>query len=303
MRTMLKSFTALALVTLPACATVRGSQDSVPQLVPRTLVPISDAVTHYRGLTDESARFAYRNDFLRSYQSAIEANYGAFTDQLNSGDRGSALGLDLLVMGLTGATALVGASSVNELATITAIASGARSTVDKRLFFDRTLPAIIASMDAERATIQADIARKRILPTQQYSLDDAIDDLNRLQQAGRLDRALSRMTRVADADRVRQEARLNAIVGVCDEISSEASQLNLEFRLLVFGTDPATRPERFRSAADELDVQFAEGTDPTWSPIAAAFDRLYCDDSRKRDFINNFRARLEREAGGNNVGN
>lgn len=303
MRTMLKSLTTIALVTLSACATVRGSQDSVPQLVPRTLLPISDAVTHYRRLTDERLRFAFRNDVLRSYQSAIEANYGAFTDQLNSGDRGSALGLDLLIMGLTGATALVGASSVNELATITAVASGTRSTIDRRLFFDRTLPALIASMDAERATIQADIARKRPLPTSQYSLDDAIDDLNRLQQAGRLDRALSRMTRVADADRVRQEARLSAIVGVCDEISPEATQLNLEFRLLVFGTDQTTRPARLRAAADELGVQIPEGTAPTWLPIAAAFDRLYCDDSRKREFIANFRARLQREAGGNNGGN
>jgi hypothetical protein len=221
---------------------------------------------------------------------------------LQASDRGSALGLDLLITGLTGATALVGASSVSDMATITAIASGARATIDRRLFFDRTLPAIVASMDAERATILADIARKRRLPIEEYSLDEAFDDLNRLQHAGRLDRAVARMTRVADADRVRQEARLNAIVGVCDEISPDADRLNREFRLLVFGTDPATRPARLRSAADELGIAAPAGGTPTFGEIAAAFDLRFCDDSRKQNFIAVLRTRLEREAAGGGNG-
>lgn len=296
---MIRTVTALAVsASLTACATIRGSQDPVPALTPTSPMPMSTALTEYGGLPDDQQRLAYRNSILATYLAAIEGSYRRFTDQLNSSDRGSALGLDLLVLGLTGATALVGASSVDDMATITAIASGARSTIDKRLFFDRTLPAIIASMDAERATIMADIARKRALPVTEYSLYDAIDDLNRLQQAGRLDRAISRMTRVAEADRVRQEARLNGIVGVCDEISPQAAQLNREFRLLVFGTDPETRPARLRSAADELNLQVPAGTDPTWGAIAAAFDLRYCDDSRKQDFIANLRTRLEREAGG-----
>lgn len=290
-------------LSLAGCATINGSQVPVPELRPRSLVSISDALENYHQPLDSNrlnmSRRAYRDYILSSYLSAINANYTSFTNQLQSSDRGSALGLDLVVLGLTGATALVGASDVSELATITAIASGTRATIDKRLFFDRTLPAIMASLDAERAIIQADISRKRGLPVEQYSLDEAIDDLNRLQQAGRLDRAVARMTRVAEADRAQQQARLDAITAACDDISTQSGAMNEEFRLLVL-SDPAKRAERLSAAADELGLELADGTTATWAAVANAFDTKLCDDSKKRSFIDSLKARLNGGAGGGN---
>lgn len=290
-------------LSLAGCAAINGSQTPVAALTPRTLVAIDDALWAYHQPYDywrlDMSRRAYRDYILSSYLSAINANYTNFTNQLQSSDRGSALGLDLLVLGLTGATALAGASDVNELATITAVASGTRSTIDKRLFFDHTLPAIIASLDAERATIQADITRKRALPIEQYSLDEAIDDLNRLQQAGRLDRAVARMTKVAEADRALQQQRLDSIAAACDDISTQAAELNREFRLLVLtGTD--SQPERLSAAAEELGMEVADGTSPTWPEVSAAFDEKLCDDAKKRSFIDSLKARLNSGAGGGN---
>ncbi|WP_395391175.1 hypothetical protein WBP07_11450 [Novosphingobium sp. BL-8A] len=186
---------------------------------------------------------------------------------------------------MTGATALVGPSATDELATITAVASGARASIDKRLFFDRTLPAVIASMDAERAAIKADIARMRTLPVEQYDLASAMNDVNRLQQAGRLDQAVARMTQVAQTDRVAEEQRLHNIVAACDASTAGAAELNEKFRHLMMD-DLSKSASRLSLAAKELNITIPVGAVPSWRMVAPAFDAQFCDDDKKEQFIN-----------------
>jgi len=278
----------LAAVSLCGCATIRGSQATVPELYASTLVPVGTALKSYYQVPDTArggmTRFAYRNYVVASYTSAIDKRYRTFTDQLRSGSRGSALGFGLLQLGLTGATALAKEADVSELATITAIATGARAVVDENVFFDRTMPAIIAAMDAERAGIKTDIARKKALSADRYSLDEAIDDLDRLQRAGRLDRALARITRAAEADRVAQEEELNAITSACDDISVLAAPLNERFRNLV-GTQDGENPELRQTAASVLRLEVEPGTVPTWAGLREAFDQKLCDDTEKENFL------------------
>lgn len=278
----------LAAVSLCGCATIRGSQATVPELYASTLVPVGTALQSYYQVPDSArggmTRFAYRNYVVASYTSAIDMRYRSFTDQLRSGSRGSALGFGLLQLGLTGATALAKEADVSELATITAIAAGAGAVVDEHVFFDRTMPAIIAAMDAERAGIKTDMARKKALSADRYSLDEAIDDLGRLQSAGRLDRAVARITRVAEADRVAQEEELNAITSACDDISVLAAPLNERFRNLV-GTQDGDNPELRQKAASVLRLDVAPGTVPTWTGLREAFDQKLCDDTEKENFL------------------
>jgi hypothetical protein len=278
----------LAAVSLCGCATIRGSQATVPELYASTLVPVGTALKSYYQVPDTArggmTRFAYRNYVVASYTSAIDKRYRTFTDQLRSGSRGSALGFGLLQLGLTGATALAKEADVSELATITAIATGAGAVVDENVFFDRTMPAIIAAMDAERAGIKTDIARKKALSADRYSLDEAIDDLDRLQRAGRLDRALARITRAAEADRVAQEEELNAITSACDDISVLAAPLNERFRNLV-GTQDGENPELRQTAASVLRLEVEPGTVPTWAGLREAFDQKLCDDTEKENFL------------------
>ncbi|WPL55632.1 hypothetical protein SD421_09070 [Qipengyuania sp. HL-TH1] len=260
----------------------------MPELYASTLVPVGTALKSYYQVPDTArggmTRFAYRNYVVASYTSAIDKRYRTFTDQLRSGGRGSALGFGLLQLGLTGATALAKEADVSELATITAIATGAGAVVDENVFFDRTMPAIIAAMDAERAGIKTDIARKKALSADRYSLDEAIDDLDRLQRAGRLDRALARITRAAEADRVAQEEELNAITSACDDISVLAAPLNERFRNLV-GTQDGENPELRQTAASVLRLEVEPGTVPTWAGLREAFDQKLCDDTEKENFL------------------
>lgn len=269
-------------LSVSGCATLRGSQDAVPELKPVGLVPIQQALLKYHKPSnserDGLTRLSYREYILSTYIAGIEDRYKKFVDQLQAGDRGSALGLDLLQLGITGATALAGAGSVEDLATIGAITAGVRSSVDKRLYFDRTLPAVIASMNAERATILADIEQKRSLPTTSYSLDSAVSDLNRFQNAGRLEVAIARMTQIAQADNAAAQARLEGITAACDDIPVGTAQLTKEFRDLIEDSTEAAA-----KAAEELQVSNSR------APLLGAFATKLCGNEKKREFIDSIK--------------
>lgn len=296
---------------LPSCASIRGTQHPVAQLAPRTIVPIESALIAYRARDDIERlgmnRRDYRDHVIALYVAAIEERYDAFVTALDMGDRGSALGMDLLLLALTGATSLVPLDDVEDLANITTIATGARATIDRRVFFDRTVPALISAMDAERASVLAEIARKRALPIEQYSLDEAVDDLRRLQRAGRLNRALTRITRAAEADRAQQQARLDAMATACEGATEETATLNEQFRVLIIGapaagTERVTSTERATLAARELELDLASGHVPTWSDVRAAYRTRYCNDEDRRALIGRVNARITAAAAGGTGG-
>jgi hypothetical protein len=274
------SLAAIAM-TLPACQTLRASQDEVPGLRPAELVSSEVALRNYYSRnTDGMSRRDYRDYIVGTYLNAIDANFDRLLSALEDGERESGFLNDLLLVVLTGATALVDAADVDELATVTAMAVGGRATVDQRLFFNRTLPAVLAAMEADRTIIRADIERKLNLPDSQYSLREAFDDLQRLQRAGRLSRGFARVTAIAEADLAEQRARLDAIATACVDVSTESAGLVSQLRNLL-GSDA----QRLGYAAEQLGMTVAEGTVPTWDTIAPVAATRLCGDTALRNFI------------------
>lgn len=274
--------------TLSGCATLRGSQDTLDQLKPTTLVSSEVAIENFHKPLDADrkgmSRTDYRDYVVSTYLVGIEARYKRFVDQLESSDRGTALGFDLLQLGLSGATALVAKSAIDELAIVGITVAGARASVDKRVFFDRSLPALIATMDAERASIKGDIARKRKLPAETYGIGEAIDDLERLVEAGRIDRALARITQTAQADRAAEQARLNQITAACDDINIQDAKLTQDFRLFVDASG-----DNAAAAASELKVQIPPGAAPR-PLLMNAFATKLCGNADKQSLLDALKA-------------
>lgn len=275
--------TAFLLTLLSGCATLRGSQDSLAELNPTDLIASTVAIKNFHKPLDIDregmSRTDYRDYVVSTYLVAIEARYKSFVDQLQSSDRGTALGFDLLQLGLSGATALAGKSAINELAIIGTTTAGARASVDKRVFFERSLPALIASMDAERASIKADIVRKKKLPGETYGIGEAVDDLERLIEAGRIDRALARITSSAQADRAAEQARLDSITAACDDINVQDAALTADFRKFV-----EAKPENAAAAALELKVTVPPGA-ASRPLLMNAFATKLCGNTAKQDLL------------------
>jgi hypothetical protein len=274
---------------LSACATMRGAQDPLPELRPSTpATPVATALDNFYSADNAKrgglSQYAYRNLIIRQYQQRLEGQYGKFIDQLNTGDRGTALGFDLLQLGLAGATGLVKQSLVEELAVASTVTAGARTSIDKRVFYDRTISTLIATMDAERTRIKADIAGKRRLLPSQYSLDDAFDDLDRLAEAGNINRAFGRLARNAEEDRAAAQARLDSIVAACDEITDQDAELRQEFRLWL-DADTANVTE----AVAAMNAEVPAGEDAK-RVLRGIFATDYCGDAPKQELLAQLKA-------------
>lgn len=279
----------LLAFALSACSTIRGSQGTPAELRPSTpATPVATAVENFYS-PDSTKRgglsqFAYRNLIIRQYMQRIEGDYRGFTNQLYSGDRGTALGFDLLQLGLAAATGFVKPSLVEEFATASTVTAGARASIDQRVFYDRTISALIATMDADRTQIKADIAAKRRLLPSQYALDDAFDDLNLLAEAGNINRAFGRLTQNAQEDSAAAQARLNGISAACDDITDNDAELRREFRLWL-DADPAN----VTMALEVMGLDPPDGDDQK-AFLRGEFANEYCGDAPKQDLLDKLKA-------------
>lgn len=157
----------------------------------------------YGNLSGKAQR-AYRDEVVAVYTQAIDARFYQFGANLGSDSKSAGLGFDSLLVGLVGAAAL-SSKSANEIAAVTTGVLGLRSSVDKNLFFDRTLPALISAMEAERYKVRTAIAQHIRLDTQAYPLAAALVELQVYQQAGTLLAAVSNLT--SQASEAREEAK------------------------------------------------------------------------------------------------
>lgn len=296
------SILALAAFALSGCATLEGAQHAPAGFASPTRALAYDAALFaYASPSDEPRqgldREQYRDYVLDLYLIENENRYRAFKAALNTSDRGTALLGDLVLIGLSGATALVKPTSKDELATITAMAAGGRAAVDKRLFFDRAMPAVIAAMDARRARIRAEIEVRRRLPISQYSLGQALEDVARLADAGNIFDGVDRITADATAAKKAEEARLSTIVEGCSQADDATGQLNTEFRTLVRVND-ARQQERIDQAAKLLDLPPPPAGAPvTYGQVALAFDDKFCGDAGKRAFLDHLKANIDQIKG------
>lgn len=274
----------LAATSLSGCTTLSGAQDPLPELRPTTVsasmtLALSNFASSNADVRSGLTRRDYRDVVIREYSQRIEARYDTFVDRLYSGDRATALGFDLLQLGLAGATGLVKPSAVEELAVASTVTAGARASIDKRVFYDRTIGALVATMDAERAEIQADIGRKRRLPATEYSLNDAFDDLNRLADAGNINRAFSRLGRNAEADRAAAQVRLDGISAACDDIAADDDEIRRDFRLFL---DKSTA--NVTAAAAEMEVDLPPDKEPK-AVLRDSFASKYCGKDEKKALL------------------
>jgi hypothetical protein len=280
---------------LPGCATIRGGQTPLSGMTPAALISFETAGEDYAALETASERITYRDRIIRTYVAALDARFREYVLSLDREDNLSSLGSDLLRLALSTATAFVPLDDIEDLATITVAANGALSSIDRRIFRDRTMQTLIVAMQAERDSVLADINRNKL--RSDYTIDDAFDDLRRLQDAGSLRAGLTRMARRMAEDQAAQAARVAAIPTACEDMTPTTELLFTEFRILV--NSPATSAQRLPIAAQALGLTIAPGSVPSWADVSDAFDQQHCTDEKRRTFINALRTQIETEGGSN----
>lgn len=221
---LLRLFAVGLLLPLGACASFDGQQRPVMAAnmpIPDRYDPPQALITYY-GIKDDSEQIRYRDSVIGIYMTAIDANYMDFRRRLSREVKGSGFGVGLGLAALTSGGAIAAERTANILSAAATGLTGAQGALSKEVYFEKTLPALFAGMDANRIRHRATIMRRmRDTPGSSYSLTEAFSDLASYEAAGSLENAIEMVTREASEQRIAEQARFDNetrfIVGAPEE--------------------------------------------------------------------------------------
>jgi hypothetical protein len=194
----------------------------------------------------------YRDTVVYRRLQVIDIYYYQLEADLTASYDGLSVGADLTVLALNGLAATTGTAATKAaLAAASAGVLGAKTTVNTDVFYQKTLPALLAQMRAQRLKDYADIKTSLTKPYAQYTIDQALDDVNAYYIAGTLPGAVMQLTADAGAT------------------ASTASKTIDALRTVDFGLGPSSNSARV------IKWLYTDG-DMTKAPIAAnqaAFDK------------------------------
>ena len=210
---------ATASVLLAGCASVSGFPERTEEVEGRLaslqqayFLPSKDVLADYRGRTDPAARRTFRDEVVRARMMAIDLQFSVFREQVYKEGALSNLGIDLagLVVGAAGAIS-TGAQASRIFSALSTGVTGADGSINETLYYERTMPALMALMEAERDRIRVEIERGLQQEDAVYALGQALVDLERYFQVGSIPGAIASVTEKAGETKAEAKADLNTV--------------------------------------------------------------------------------------------
>lgn len=181
---------AILSLTLSACSTMQNGGAPAPSF------SYEDDLKALEDMYQTAAKLStygtnptanQRNDFINGRLALYNIRYQRFVRDLGVDKQHLDAGTDGLLIGLNLASAATGAMRAK---TNTALAAagitGGKATIDKYFYFDKTIPALVATMNAQRKQVLIEILKGSSKTIEDYPLTRALDDLNAYEMAGTL---------------------------------------------------------------------------------------------------------------------
>lgn len=226
-KSVLTRLTLISGVTLLAgCASFDGQPQAVlrPTPLATSYLPQQALETYYSKGTPEQRR-TFRDTVIGIYMTAADANFLEFRRLLSRESKGSNFALGSGFTALTTAATVASERTANILSAFASGLSGIQGRLSSEVYFERTIPALLSGMEADRTRVRADIVA-RMDENDQYSLTEAFMDLARYEAAGSLDNAIETLTTQAAELREQEEARFENVVGL-GRIVAPAARIEL----------------------------------------------------------------------------
>ena len=202
----------LLLINLTGCASTSGfserpvsPKEQLNMLQEKYFLPATNVLEQYADKSDQDKR-AYRDEVVHGRLLTIDLQYGLFKEAIYKEGIVSNISLEILGVAMGGAGAAVsGATTSRILSALSGGISGSKTAINKNLYFERTMPALIAVMDAEREKLRAEIFEGLLQEHRAYTLGHALSDLERYLQAGSIPGAIKEVNK--DAGETNQKAQ------------------------------------------------------------------------------------------------
>lgn len=197
---------AVALLLVQGCSSFQGAPNWDPAAVKSSDALFDEYVDKYFNAKSPDDRALVRNEYMTKRMAQIDRSYIDYKQDLYTQRVSSTVGIDVATMTLAGAAAAVSdVGTKTGASAVAALLTGTKTSIDKNVYFDRTLPAMLAQMDALRAEARAQLYAGALLPADRYSLSQADADLNEYRQAGTVYRAIAAVTNQAGQAQVAAE--------------------------------------------------------------------------------------------------
>jgi hypothetical protein len=226
---LVRAATAAAIVlaagSLPGCAPVLGfpnnpANDGATLASLQTYFDPSNEAS-YAALTNEAERRSLRDTIVINRLRAYEIEFNQFEKRLWGDSNVISAGGDLVALALAGFGATTGsAATKSALAAATAGVVGAQAAINKDLYYQRTLPALLSQMEANRDKIKLLILNGLNQPDATYSLFRANLDLDALQRASGIPSAVGDITGQAAENRAVAQQNLDRAQFIATVVSA-----------------------------------------------------------------------------------
>lgn len=180
----------VAIFTLSACSTMQNGGAPAPSFsydedlkALETMYQTAAKLSTYG--SNPTAK--QRNDFINGRLALYNIRYQRFVRDLGVDKQQLDAGTDGVLIGLNLASAATGAMRAKtNIALAAAGITGGKATIDKYFYFDKTIPALVATMNAQRKQVLIEILKGSAKSIEDYPLTRALDDLNAYEMAGTL---------------------------------------------------------------------------------------------------------------------
>ncbi len=197
------------------CSSISGhpSRTVDPSKELQTLEPyFSNDVISIYDRKNNSEKNEYRNAVIQARIRAIDINYNIFLDNISSESKSLNVGTDstVLLLGTAGAISTV-SSTQAILSATSATVTGVKTSFDKNAYYDSTIPALIAQMNASRKSLLANIYLGLASDYSKYSLIKALIDVEDYFQAGTIPGAVNAISQSSGEQKTTAENKIEQI--------------------------------------------------------------------------------------------
>lgn len=219
-----RAWPALLLVALTGCAGI----DSAPPRFGTEANALKQADAYFDGIlrrylaAQPQKQQEIRNGFIETRTALIDQGYAGFRQTLYTQRVGMNVGVDLATLGLNAVGAVTGSEPAKTgLHALSGGLIGSKASIDKNVFFDRTMPALLAQMEAQRSAVRLRLLGGMMVGPDRYPLMQARADLEDYYVAGTMVGAIGSITTQAMIEQKGQADELLRRLPTKDEIVSE----------------------------------------------------------------------------------
>ncbi|MEP4892263.1 MAG: hypothetical protein ABJV04_19790 [Aliiglaciecola sp.] len=207
------------LCFLSACSSTRGYPDrpdrqdlKLQKLQEKYFLPGVDVLAVYHDPVETTNQRVYRNKVVYGRMLAIDMQFQIFKQEMYGEGVKTTLSLDVAGVLVGGAGSVVtNADASKILSALSGGIAGTSTAINKNLYFEKTLPALIALMDAERLKVRAGIFEGLSQDTDVYPLGQALSELETYLEVGSIPGAIASLTAVAGAEKTEAKDKIEAV--------------------------------------------------------------------------------------------